>query len=127
MSKRKALGYFDNAEHQPIAYMNTEGLVVFSSESWLKKLHRLGGIRELNNIIKNVDYIHLFEKANVQNQVHQNVVKLQHVNMDRQQRGGEGLFGESVGRCGWGNNPSCCFYDCAPLWRTQVWPWKFYM
>jgi hypothetical protein len=41
---------------------------------------------------------------------------------NRKQTGGGGLFGESHGTCGWGNNPSCCFTSCAPLWRTSLWP-----
>jgi hypothetical protein len=47
---------------------------------------------------------------------------------DKQQalpkKGGGGFFGESQGSCGWGNNPSCCFTSCAPLWRTTLWPFS---
>ena len=41
--------------------------------------------------------------------------------------GRNGFFGEVTGACGFGNGPSCCFSECAPVWRTPVWPLDFAM
>ncbi len=41
--------------------------------------------------------------------------------------GRNGFFGEVSGACGFGNSPSCCFSECAPMWRTPVWPLDFAM
>jgi hypothetical protein len=94
------LGYFGNKEGVPIAYMRSSGLVLFSNKTELNKYKYLGNFNTLNNIITS-KYID-----------------------KKQQRGAGGLFGESQGSCGWGNNPSCCFTECAPLWRTTLWPFS---
>ena len=98
------LGYFADREGEPIAYMKGDGLIVFSNKT-NKNTRKplLGGTRELTQILSNLDYYKAFSKKG------------------NSQTGGGGLFGESNGPCGW-NAPSCCFYDCAPLWRTNLWP-----
>ena len=95
------LGYFGNKYNNPIAFMRGDGLIVFSTKKSLKKYPLLGGSKEMNKIFSNINYYSEFSKK---------------------QTGGGGLFGESNGKCGWGDSPSCCFYDCAPLWKTNLWP-----
>ncbi len=99
------LGYFGERGAEPIAYMNGGGLIIFSSKKGLKKYKCLGGYREMNKILSNLDYYNI------------GLSKHKHV-----QSGGGGLFGESQGSCGWGSYPSCCFFNCAPIWRTSLWP-----
>lgn len=118
------LGYYEDAEHQPVAAMTKEGLIVFNKDSKLKRRPLLGGLKELKAILGNVEYIQLFQKSTLKTKVAQQTHSRKTHGV---QKGGQGFFGESVGRCGWGNSPSCCFYDCAPLWKTQAWPWKFYL
>jgi hypothetical protein len=101
------LGYFGDKNTEPIAYMRKNGLIVFSTRTnRTDKMSRLGGSKELTEILSNLNYYKAFSK------------KKKHI---LNQTGGAGLFGESNGPCGW-NAPSCCFYDCAPLWRTNLWP-----
>ncbi len=96
------LGYYENDSKQPIAYLRLDGVVVFNNENKIKKNKKLGGIKELHQILSNVSYYTM-----------------------NNQKGGGGIFGESYGRCGWGDGPSCCFFDCSPVWKTQVWPFDF--
>jgi hypothetical protein len=98
------LGYFGEKKGEPFAYMNKAGLVIFSNNKKLKAYKNLGGYREMNKILCNLDYYNI-QKG-----------------LLNSQSGGGGLFGESQGSCGWGNNPSCCFFSCAPMWRTSLWP-----
>jgi hypothetical protein len=98
------LGYFDDDNKQPIAFVKQNGLVVFSNDVKIKENNRLGGTKELHKVLSNVSYY------------------VRRENPNRGQNGGGGLFGESQGKCGWGDSPNCCFYDCAPTWRTQLWP-----
>ena len=98
------LGYFGDQYGNPIAFMRENGLIVFSTKKSLKKYPLVGGSKEMTKIFSNLNYYSAFSKK---------------------QTGGGGLFGESNGRCGWGNTPSCCFYDCEPLWKTQLWPIDF--
>jgi hypothetical protein len=97
------LGYFGNKEGVPIAYMRSSGIILFSNKKELNKYTYLGNFNRLNNTISN---------------------KYIHTKQHKQQKGAGGLFGESQGSCGWGNNPSCCFVECAPLWRTTLWPFS---
>lgn len=97
------LGYFDDLQGNPISYIDKNGLIVFSNKKSLKNYRLLGSYSEMNRILSNIDYYIL----------HKNLVK---------QHGSGGLFGESEGSCGWGSNPSCCFFSCAPMWRTSLWP-----
>jgi len=102
------LGYFADKQGQPIAFMRGNGLIVFSTRTnRADKMSRLGGTKELTKILSNPNYYNAFSK------------KTKHILI---QTGGGGLFGESNGKCGWGDSPSCCFYDCAPLWKTNLWP-----
>ena len=94
------LGYFGDQYNNPIAFMRKNGLIVFSTKKSLKKYPILGGSKEMNKIFSNINYYSGFSKK---------------------QTGAGGLFGESNGPCGW-NAPSCCFYECAPLWKTNLWP-----
>lgn len=102
------LGYFGDLYGNPISYMDKSGLIIFSSKKSLKKYKLLGGYSEMNRILSNIDYYNMFL-----GQQH----KQQH-----KQHGSGGLFGESQGSCGWGSNPSCCFFSCEPMWRTSLWP-----
>ena len=96
----EVLGYFGDLYGTPISYINKNGLVVFSNKKSLKKYKYLGSYSEMNKILSNLDYY----------MIHKN------------QNGGGGLFGESQGSCGWGSNPSCCFFSCEPMWKTSLWP-----
>jgi hypothetical protein len=98
------LGYFGDQYNNPIAYMRQNGLIVFSTKKSLKKYPLVGGSKEMTKIFSNLNYYNAFSKKNILNQT-----------------GSGGLFGESNGPCGW-NAPSCCFYECEPLWKTQLWP-----
>jgi hypothetical protein len=95
------LGYFGDINDNPISYMDKSGLIIFSSKKSLKKTTLLGGYSEMNRILSNLDYYTLRQ---------------------HKQKGAGGLFGESDGSCGWGSNPSCCFFSCEPMWRTSLWP-----
>jgi len=101
------LGYFADQYNMPIAFMRGGGLIVFSTKKSLKKYPILGGSKEMTKIFSNINYYKAFSKDK------------KHI---LNQTGGGGLFGESNGKCGWGDSPSCCFYDCAPLWKTNLWP-----
>jgi hypothetical protein len=100
------LGYFGDLDGVPISYMDNSGLIIFSSKKSLKKTKLLGGYSEMNRILSNIDYYTLRHKQHKQHK----------------QKGAGGLFGESDGSCGWGSNPSCCFFSCEPMWRTSLWP-----
>jgi hypothetical protein len=100
------LGYFGNKGGVPIAYMRSSGIILFSNKKELTNYKYLGNFNTLNNIISTR---HMDKK---------------HKQHKQQQKGAGGLFGESQGSCGWGNNPSCCFTECAPLWRTTLWPFS---
>jgi hypothetical protein len=103
------LGYFADKQGQPIAFMRGNGLIVFSNRTNRKdKKPILGGSKELTQILSNPNYYKAFSKEKKQK--------------GNTQTGAGGLFGESNGKCGWGDSPSCCFYDCAPLWKTNLWP-----
>ncbi len=104
MSK-DVLGYFADQYGNPIALMRGNGLIVFSTKKSLKKYPLIGGSKEMTQIFSNLNYYSAFDAPKIQNQ-----------------KGGGGLFGESNGKCGWGDSPSCCFYECEPLWKTQLWP-----
>ncbi len=97
------LGYYEDDNNQPIAFMNTKGIIVFSNEKKIKENKKLGGIKELHNILSNLDY---------------------YKRISNRQTGAGGFFGESYGKCGWGDGPSCCFFSCEPLWRTSLWPFS---
>jgi hypothetical protein len=103
------LGYFGNKEGVPIAYMRNSGIILFSNKKELSNYKYLGNFNSLNTTISS-KYIDKKQK-----QKHKN---------NKPQKGAGGLFGESQGSCGWGNNPSCCFTECAPLWRTTLWPFS---
>ncbi len=107
------LGYYEDDNRQPIAYMNIKGIIIFSNDKTLKKYQKLGNSKELHNILSNINY---YTRINNQSNL-----------LNKNQTGGGGFFGESNGKCGWGDFPSCCFYDCAPLWRTNVWPFNITM
>jgi hypothetical protein len=104
------LGYFGNKEGIPIAYMRKSGIILFSNKKELTNYKYLGNFNILNNTISN-RYIRTKHKEHKQHK-------------QQQQKGAGGFFGESQGSCGWGNNPSCCFSECAPLWRTTLWPFS---
>jgi hypothetical protein len=136
------LGYFGDKQGKPIAYMRNSGLILFSNKKELVKYNYLGGFDFLNRVISSGNR-DVFSKNNghksqlyVEQQAtsrmrkqraggkSQLYVEQQATSRMRKQRAGGGLFGESQGSCGWGNNPSCCFTSCAPLWRTSVWPFN---
>lgn len=100
---KEIIGYYTDDRNLPIAYMKKNSLIVFSNNKELVHYKKLGGIQELHAILSNITY---YTKI---------------------QKGGGGFFGESQGRCGWGDSPSCCFSSCAPLWKTNVWPFDFSM
>jgi hypothetical protein len=106
----KVLGYFGDTDGNPISYMDNSGLIVFSNKKSLKKTKLLGSYSEMNKILCNIDYYNMFFIKHKQHKQH------------KQQKGAGGLFGESDGSCGWGSNPSCCFFSCEPMWRTSLWP-----
>jgi hypothetical protein len=103
------LGYYQNDFKKPIAYMNSNGILVFSDNEALLSKNLLGGNRELHSLLSNLDYYRL------------------NGSLGRKQTGGGGFFGESNGKCGWGDSPSCCFFGCEPLWKTNVWPFDITM
>ena len=103
------LGYFGDQYNMPIAFMRVNGLIVFSTKKSLKKYPLLGDCKEMIKIFSNLNYYTAFHKKHILNQT-----------------GSGGLFGESSGPCGW-NAPSCCFYECAPLWKTQLWPTQSFL
>jgi hypothetical protein len=107
------LGYFGDKQGKPIAYMRNSGLILFSNKKELVKYNYLGDFNFLNRVIisGNRDVFSKKKKQQATSRLHK-------------QRAGGGLFGESQGSCGWGNNPSCCFTSCAPLWRTSLWPFS---
>jgi hypothetical protein len=141
------LGYFGDKKGKPIAYMRNSGLILFSNKKELVKYNYLGGFDFLNRVISSGNR-DVFSKNNKNKQraggksqlyveqqgksqlyveqqgKSQLYVEQQATSRMRKQRAGGGLFGESQGSCGWGNNPSCCFTSCAPLWRTSVWPFS---
>ena len=96
------LGYFDDLYGNPISYIDKNGLIIFSNKKSLKKYTLLGSYSEMNRILSNIDYYTLHNQ--------------------HKQQGAGGLFGESQGSCGWGSNPSCCFFSCEPMWKTSLWP-----
>ena len=100
------LGYFGDQYNNPIAFMRGNGLIVFSTKKSLKKYPLVGGSKEMTKIFSNLNYYSAFSKN---------------------QTGSGGLFGESSGKCGWNGAPSCCFYECDPLWKTQLWPTESWM
>lgn len=100
------LGYFGDQSGNPIAYMRGNGLIVFSTKKSLKKYPLVGGSKEMTKIFSNLNYYSAFSKK---------------------QTGSGGLFNESSGKCGWGDSPSCCFYECEPLWKTQLWPTQSFL
>ena len=102
------LGYFGDKQGHPIAYMRNSGLILFSNKKELLDYNYLGNFNFLNKVIRsgNRDMFYFGKKDT------------------SLMRGGGGFFGESQGSCGWGNNPSCCFTSCAPLWRTSLWPFS---
>lgn len=102
----EVLGYFGDEHGDPLGYLDTYGLVVFSNKKKDVPHRQLGGYKDMMRILSNPEYY----------------VRMNLVVKNRKQKGGSGFFGESNGKCGWGDGPSCCFYDCAPLWRTSVWP-----
>ena len=104
------LGYFGDQYNNPIAFMRQNGLIVFSTKKSLKKYPLVGGSKEMTKIFSNLNYYTAFSTKHILNQT-----------------GGGGLFGESNGKCGWGSTPSCCFYECAPLWKTQLWPTQSFL
>lgn len=104
------LGYFSDQYGNPIAFMRGNGLIVFSTKKSLKKYPLVGGSKEMTKIFSNLNYYSAFSKKHISNQT-----------------GAGGLFGESNGKCGWGDSPSCCFYECEPLWKTQLWPTDTWM
>lgn len=106
--KSQILGYFEDDFKNPIGFMDLAGMVVFSNDTKLKRERKLGGIQELHNVLSNVDYYNL------------SILR-------KKQSGGGGFFGESSGKCGWGDSPSCCFFGCEPLWRTNLWPFDINM
>jgi hypothetical protein len=101
VNMKNVLGYFSDINGNPISYMDRSGLIIFSSKKSLKTTKSLGSYSEMNRILSNIDYYTLRQRG---------------------QRGSGGLFGESDGSCGWGSDPSCCFFSCQPLWRTSLWP-----
>jgi hypothetical protein len=118
------LGYFGDKQGKPIAYMRNSGLILFSNKKQLIKYNYLGDFNFLNSVISSGNR-DVFSKNNRHKQraggksqlyVEQQATLLK--------KGGGGFFGESQGSCGWGNNPSCCFTSCAPLWRTSLWPFS---
>ncbi len=132
------LGYFEDDSRQPMAFMNMKGVIVFSNESMLKKYNKLGGTKELHNILSNITYYGLpqvkpyvpklaSQKSTKSDFCLTQYTKYSKINNQNKQSGGGGFFGESNGKCGWGDFPNCCFYDCAPLWRTNVWPFHITM
>ena len=114
------LGYYEDDSKNPIAFMNNKGIIVFKNDRNLKKYKKLGGVSELHKILSNLDYY----KKTTNNG---SKVRIENTSFKPPQSGGGGFFGESNGKCGWGDSPSCCFYDCAPLWRTNVWPFNITM
>lgn len=115
----KIIGYYVDDKGLPIAYMKENGLIVFSNKDSLLSYKKLGGITELHAVLSNINYY---------NRIHIVSGGIQMVsNSNSIHKGGGGFFGESEGRCGWGDSPSCCFSSCAPLWRTNVWPFDFTM
>jgi hypothetical protein len=106
--KLNILGYFEDDFHNPIAFMNSFGLIVFSNNIKLKLEKKLGGISELHNILSDINYYKINREF-------------------KMQKGSGGFFGESSGKCGWGDSPSCCFFGCEPLWKTNLWPFDITM
>ena len=148
------LGYYEDDYKNPIAYMNIKGLIVFSNDKKLTNYKKLGSSKELHNILSNLDYYTHFyistkinrlqsgDKTHVSlkpsqgsGKTHNENYSLKpsqsgsktHVSLKPPQGGGGGLFGESNGKCGWGDFPNCCFFNCAPLWQTNVWPFDITM
>jgi hypothetical protein len=102
----KIVGYYEDDNKSPVAVMNGGGIIVFTNDKKVKQYKKLGGTKELHKILSNVEYY----------KMGRNSVSV------KSQRGGGGLFGESQGKCGWGNSPDCCFFGCSPMWRTHAWP-----
>jgi hypothetical protein len=103
------VGYFGDKQGKPIAYMRNSGLILFSNKKQLAKYNYLGDFDFLNRVI-------ISGNRDVFNKNKQQATS--------RKKGGGGFFGESQGSCGWGNDPSCCFTSCAPLWRTSLWPFS---
>ena len=91
------VGYYGRKKNRPEAYLRHDGVVVYSTHRVLRHYPYLG----------NINAKEMFSGSR---------------GRGRGQRGGGGFFGESNGICCWGNNPSCCFTACAPLWQTSLWP-----
>jgi hypothetical protein len=105
-------GYFGDKQGKPIAYMRTSGLILFSNKKELLNYNYLGDFVFLNKVIVSGNRDMFYKKKGNKSHIYDG------------QRAGGGFFGESQGSCGWGNNPSCCFTACAPLWRTSLWPFS---
>ena len=125
------LGYFGDKQGKPIAYMRNSGLILFSNKKELVKYNYLGGFDFLNRVIisGNRDVFSKNNRQQATSRMHkQRAGGKSQLYVEQQgtllKKGGGGLFGESQGSCGWGNNPSCCFTSCAPLWRTSLWPFS---
>lgn len=114
------LGYYEDDSKNPIGYLNNKGIIVFSNDSILKQSIKLGNLHDLHTIISNINYYKKISYCEPQKSVGKTHNRKYSLNPSLS--GGGGFFGESDGKCGWGNSPSCCFYDCQPLWRTNVWP-----
>lgn len=120
------LGYYEDDSKNPIGYINGSGIVIFSNRKDLLQFKKLGGINELHNILSNIDYYTRVKSGNIINQQYSHE-KASNMSSGNLQSGSGGFFGESSGKCGWGDFPSCCFYDCSPLWKTNLWPFNITM
>ncbi len=122
------LGYLGDKQGKPIAYMRDSGLILFSNNKELFKYNYLGDFRFLNKVIRSGNRDMFFQNKRQQATSHKRGGGKSQLYVEQQgtshKRGGGGFFGESQGSCGWGNNPSCCFTSCAPLWRTSLWPFS---
>jgi hypothetical protein len=131
------LGYFVDRRGNPIAYMRSSGLILFSNKKELSNYNYLGDFNFLNRVISSGNR-DIFSKRKVKKQCQHHVEQQDslrkkgggksQLHVEQQdslrKKGGGGFFGESQGTCGWGNYPSCCFAECAPLWRTTLWPFS---
>ncbi len=121
------LGYFGDKNGNPIAYMRQSGIILFSDKKDLVKYNYLGDFSFLNRVISSGNRYMFNGKKSNKNARQQALQKEGGKSREQQtlrKEGGGGFFGESQGSCGWGNNPSCCFTSCAPLWRTTLWPFS---
>jgi hypothetical protein len=121
------LGYFGDKNGNPIAYMRQSGIILFSDKKDLVKYNYLGDFSFLNMVISSGNRDMFNVNVSKKNARQQSLPKKGGKSREQQalrKEGGGGFFGESQGSCGWGNNPSCCFTSCAPLWRTTLWPFS---